>query len=110
MRDYLIIIKDTILDSYSPAEMQESLKAYKNWAGGLADQYLDGQRLDDESSKLPRTGSIPTDGPFLESKEMISGYVMIKANNLEEATEIARRSPLLAHSHLEVRPIKIMPQ
>lgn len=108
MKDYLLIIKGSIMDSASPAEMQEAVKKYQAWAASLAGQYVDGQRLETSGAMVHSRDSISTDGPFLESKEMISGYVMVKAESLEQAVAIAQGSPLLDHCGIEVRPIKIM--
>jgi hypothetical protein len=49
-----------------------------------------------------------TDGPFMESKEMISGYMIINANDVEEATRLASECPLLGPFQLEVRKLKPM--
>ncbi|HEX2101997.1 MAG TPA: YciI family protein, partial [Candidatus Synoicihabitans sp.] len=49
-------------------------------------------------------GSRVVDGPFVEAKEVIGGYVKILATSLEEATAIAQRHPGLAHGLIiEVR-------
>jgi hypothetical protein len=50
------------------------------------------------------------DGPFKESKEVIAGYYLILANDLEEAIQIGKRNPIFEISltaKLEVRPIVI---
>ena len=46
-----------------------------------------------------------TDGPFLESKEIIAGFFLIQAKDQNEANEIARSSPHLGLYSIEVRPI-----
>jgi hypothetical protein len=46
-----------------------------------------------------------TDGPFLESKEIIAGFFLIQAKNQDEANKIARSSPHLGLYSIEVRPI-----
>ena len=49
-------------------------------------------------------GSRVTDGPFPEAKEAIGGYVTLLVSGLDEATDIARRHPALAHGmKIEVR-------
>lgn len=42
---------------------------------------------------MVRAGESLTDGPYLEAKEIIGGYVTIKAADLKEAVEAARRCP-----------------
>ena len=54
------------------------------------------------------TGAVTvTDGPFLETKEVVGGYYLLEAADLEEAVRLAGRLPEVAaaHSGVEVRPI-----
>ena len=47
-----------------------------------------------------------TDGPFIEAKEVILGFYVIEAPDLDAALEIARRNPVLGDGGgLEVRPV-----
>jgi hypothetical protein len=45
-----------------------------------------------------------TDGPFAETKEILGGYYVIRADDLDAALEIARRVPL-GRGSVEVRPM-----
>jgi hypothetical protein len=46
------------------------------------------------------------DGPFAESKEAIGGYLLLQADHLNEAVEIARSNPMLEYGVIiEVRPV-----
>jgi hypothetical protein len=53
--------------------------------------------------------AVSTDGPFAETREQLGGYYIIQANNLDEATEIAKRVPSARIGSIEVRPILDMP-
>lgn len=49
-----------------------------------------------------------TDGPFMETKEHLGGFHLIKADSIDEATEIAARFPTLPHGGvIEVRPLAV---
>lgn len=50
-----------------------------------------------------------TDGPFAETKEQLLGFVMIEADNLEEALDIAADIPLAELGTIEVRAIYDIP-
>lgn len=50
-----------------------------------------------------------TDGPFTETKEQLLGFVMIEADNLDEALEIAGNIPLAELGTIEVRAIYNVP-
>lgn len=46
-----------------------------------------------------------TDGPFMETKEHLSGFVLVEARDLNEAIQLAARMPLVGVGSIEVRPI-----
>jgi hypothetical protein len=45
-----------------------------------------------------------TDGPFMETKEMLGGIVLIEARDLNDAVRIAAGMPFAKLGHIEVRP------
>jgi len=44
------------------------------------------------------------DGPFAESKEVLGGFILIEARDMEEAVSIAKRVPVGRFASIEVRP------
>jgi hypothetical protein len=46
-----------------------------------------------------------TDGPFMETKEMLGGLVVIEARDLNDALRIAASMPHARLGHIEVRPV-----
>ncbi len=51
--------------------------------------------------------TLPTDGPFAETREQLAGYYLIDAKTLDEAITIAARVPLARTGSIEVRPVRI---
>ena len=47
-----------------------------------------------------------TDGPYAESKELVAGFYLIEAANMEEAIDIASRIPSAPLATIEVRPTR----
>lgn len=47
-----------------------------------------------------------TDGPFSETKELLAGFYLIEAKDLNEALAIATRIPPAKHGSVEVRPVR----
>jgi hypothetical protein len=47
-----------------------------------------------------------TDGPFAETKEVIAGFYLIEAHDLEEAIGLAARIPPALVGAIEVRPVR----
>jgi len=105
MQEFLLILKGDGMSTLSPEEMQKLFEDYKAWVQKLGDRYLAGQRLRNSGSLLQDKDNILTDGPFLEPKEMIAGYFLIRARDQEEANAIAASSPHLGLYMIEVRPL-----
>ena len=54
-----------------------------------------------------RNGSVSvTDGPFAETKEMLAGFYLIDAKDLNEAIRIASEIPPAKNGSIEVRPVR----
>ena len=45
-----------------------------------------------------------TDGPFAETKEFLGGFFLIEARDLNEAIQLAERSPMASMGSIEIRP------
>ena len=106
MEEFLIILKGDGMNHLSPDELQQVMIDYKSWVSALGEQYITGQRLTAEGALLnSKTDEVFTDGPFLESKEIIAGFFLVKANHLQDAIALAKTSPHLGLYRLEVRPI-----
>jgi hypothetical protein len=53
-----------------------------------------------------RSGNaIITDGPFMESKEVVAGFVLVDVADANAAMEIARNIPMARLGAVEVRPV-----
>jgi len=68
---------------------------------------LDGLQPSSKGARISFTGGkrIVTDGPFIETKEVVGGYWMIQVNSKEEAIEWARRCPAGDGDVIEVRQV-----
>jgi len=93
---------------FSPEQMQNILKQWRDWMGGIAAQNKlanPGNRLGIEGAVV-RKGNVVTDGPYAEIKEMISGFIIVQTETLEEAIELAKGCPVFnAGGSVEVRSI-----
>ncbi len=89
----------------SAAEMQEMYAKFNAWKNRFQDNIVDmGGRL--KSGKIATVDGV-VDGPFAESKELIGGFMVISAETLDEAVEVASGCPGLVTpgSGVEVREI-----
>ena len=93
----------------SPEQIQIWMKQTMDWIGSIAAQnkFSGANGLPFEDSKVVRPNNVVTDGPFGEIKETIGGYIIVKADSVNEAVEFAKGSPVLQGegNSVEVRKI-----
>lgn len=53
--------------------------------------------------------TLTADGPFAETPEQLTGFYVVEAEGLDEATEIAARFPSARSGCVEVRPVMVIP-
>ena len=90
----------------SPAQMQEMFASFNAWKDKYKENIVDmGGKLMPGGKILSAAGV--TDGPFVEVKEIVGGFMIIAADSWELALEIARESPGLMSpgSSIEVREL-----
>jgi hypothetical protein len=110
MKDFVMIFRNSGDPAVmmSPDEMQEIMQDWQNWMGSLAAQNLlvsPGSRLGFEG-KTVKANHVVTDGPFAEIKEMVSGFIIVRAQTVDEAANIAKDCPIFkAGGSVEVRAI-----
>jgi hypothetical protein len=89
----------------SPAEMQAMYAQFNQWREQFQANIVDlGGRLGDGRVALHSTAS---DGPFVEIKELVGGYMIVSASSLDEALGIARECPGLVSPGSGVEVIEI---
>ena len=113
MEEYMLIFRHEDGSKLaSPEQLQIWMKQTMDWIGSISAQnkFSGGNGLPFEDARVVRTKnskSIVTNGPFGEIKETIGGYIVVKANSVEEAVEFAKGSPVLQGegNSVEVRKI-----
>jgi hypothetical protein len=89
----------------SPAQMQEMYAKFNAWREKFQKNLIDlGGRLGTGRVALPKP--IP-DGPFVEVKELVGGYMIVTASSLDEAIQIASECPGLVRPGSGVEVIEI---
>lgn len=89
----------------SPAKMEEMYAIFNAWKEKFQENIVDmGGRL---GGGTVVTSEGAQDGPFVEAKEIVGGYMILAAKSLNEAMEIARQCPGVVGpgSSVEVREI-----
>lgn len=110
MQKYLVVLRSQPSQAEnrqppSPAQMQEMYAVFTAWKEKFRANILDmGGKLK-PGGKLLTTSGV-TDGPFVEAKEIVGGFMIIAAENYEQALEVAKGSPgFMPGATLEIREI-----
>jgi hypothetical protein len=108
--EYLLLFRGKDWDEGMPLdELQRVMDEVMTWYDDLAKRGLikGGQPLARSGRVVSGVkGRGVTDGPFVESKEGIGGYLILRAESEAEAVAVAKSSPTLFHGiTVEVRPL-----
>lgn len=110
MKEFMLLFRQPDYDysKASPNEMQALKQKWQDWVGSIASQdklVKTGNRLATEG-KVLRTGGVITDGPFVEIREQLGSFLVVRAENIDEATTLAHGCPALdANGSVEIRPV-----
>lgn len=96
----------------SPEQMQQVMQKWMAWFKDLSQK----GHVKDQGQPLERAGKlvkgkqkIVTDGPFAEAKDVVGGYTLIEARDLDQAVELSKGCPILEREGaVEVRPVMKM--
>jgi hypothetical protein len=112
MKYMLLIYNDsTILDALPPAQFDATMRSCLEHAdelrreGRLLDSQMLGNASTAKSVRIRKDRIAIVDGPFTETKELLAGFNLIEAENMEEAVRIAEQFPWARTGCVEVRPV-----
>ncbi|WP_350284263.1 YciI family protein [uncultured Croceitalea sp.] len=114
MSNFLYLFRggDESFNKLSQEEKQAHMEVWGQWMGDLREKghLLDGLPLAADGKVVENRGEVVTNGPFAEGAEMVGGYLIVSAKNLDEAVEISKGCPIFDYegSNVEVREILTM--
>jgi hypothetical protein len=92
----------------SPEQMQQHMEKWRIW---ITEALQKGWMTDPGDALMPEgrvvnAKKVVTDGPFVEAKEIVGGYSIVRADNIDAAAELAKGCPaLLTGGRVEVRTL-----
>jgi hypothetical protein len=93
----------------SPEQIQVWMKQTMDWIGGIAAQnkFSGSNGLPFDDARVVWPNDVVTNGPFGEIKETIGGYIIVKADSVDEAVAFAKGCPVLQGegNSVEVRKV-----
>lgn len=108
MKQYMLILFDykEQYAEYTEEEMNAEITLHGSWIQDMGEHFIQGDPLRIPAKTVRGKKKLITDGPFLESKELVGGYYIIRARSFDEAAEIAQGCPILRlGGSVEVREI-----
>jgi hypothetical protein len=96
----------------SPEQMQKTMEKWRSWFKDLGEK----GHLKDIGHPLESAGKVVkgkqkavTDGPFAEAKDVVGGFSLIQARDLDQAVELSKSCPILdVGGSVEVRQIQVI--
>lgn len=110
MKKFILLIREdlNVIENMTPDQLQADIQTMVSWVEEIthSGNFVQGDPLETRIALVTKE-DIFTDGPFIETKEAISGYTIIKAETLQQASEIAASCPAVQSGQvkIEVRPI-----
>jgi hypothetical protein len=106
MQFLMFVCRDTVPVEPTPGgDVEEWVSTMDGRGVRLAGERLAPER---EASvvRVRRGKVLVTDGPFLETKEVLGGFDLLECRDMTEAIEVAAAHPFATQGVLEIRPIR----
>jgi hypothetical protein len=107
MEKFMLIFQGGIQQDASPQDMQANMGKWMSWVENLQKEgkYVSGEALL-PGGKLVTGKTSVTDGPYTEGKEVVGGFFVINANNIQEAVDECQDYPDFEYGgQVQVRPV-----
>ena len=110
MPDYAILMRenDDAWSRLAPAEQQALMQRYEAWTADLKARgiFQGGLPLGAGGRVLSNVDGTIVEAPFAETRQVLTGYIVIAAPDWDAAVAIARGCPALTHGEtVELRPV-----
>jgi hypothetical protein len=114
MAKYLLLIHgvDEQWEAMTPEQEAAHHAAHARFRDAAGPRVVGGEQLEPASTATTlrsdgADGVVTTDGPFLETKEVLGGFYLLEAADLDEASRLAALLPEVraGHSGVEIRPV-----
>jgi hypothetical protein len=104
MAQYAVLIYERVAPADLPAEVMEAHGRHPDRVAERGGRVVAGLALDQPDTATAIRGEAITDGPFIESKEVLGGVYILEARDLDHALAMAKLTPIV-DGGVEVRPL-----
>ena len=111
MQEFMMLFRNEKNDNPppSPEAMQAMVKTWQDWIGGIAAQgkFVATNALS-LNGKTVKGSTVISDGPYAEVKEIVGGYIVVNAEDIDDAVKLSEGCPTLATGGtVEVREVMV---
>lgn len=104
MAQYAVLIYERVAPGDLPPDVMEAHARLPARIAELGGREVAGMALEPSETATSIRGGLVTDGPFIETKEVLAGVFVIEARDLDHALALARMTPVV-DGGVEVRPL-----
>lgn len=110
MKDFILLFRQAANEQSQLTE-EETKAVNKKWFDWISDIDAHGKLKDhgsrlEPAGKVLKPGGVVTDGPFVEIRERLGGFIVVSAEDLDEATTLAHGCPILEfNGSVEIRAL-----
>jgi len=104
MPEYAVLIYERVAPAELPPEVMAGHGALPGKIAEAGGRTIAGLALEQPSTATSIRDGALTDGPFIETKEVLGGIFLIEARDLDHALELAKMTPIV-EGGVEVRPL-----
>ncbi len=110
MNYYMLLLRQESIDfgSYGSEDFQKIVADFDRWNAAMIaeSQLILSANLKDGEGRTVQSDAVVKDGPYTETREAVTGIFIIRANDYDEALELARGCPFVVRGgSVEVRQI-----
>lgn len=111
MKEFLLLFRAPQMEGYEPTpeELQAGMQQWQTWIGDISAQgkFVATNQLGEEGCVV-NPGAAIVDGPVANGQQTVGGYMIVKTDTIEDATEIAKGCPIFGYGgNVEVRDIMV---
>jgi hypothetical protein len=104
MPQYAVLIYERVAPADLPPEIMQRHLDLPDRVAERGGRITAGLALEPNETATAIRGDLVTDGPFIETREVLGGIFLLEARDLDHALELARMTPVV-QGGVEVRPL-----
>jgi hypothetical protein len=109
MSEFLYLYRGGNTAARSPEQAEKSMQRWMTWLQDLGAK----GHIKDPGQPLEQTGKVVTgksktvtDGPYAEAKDLVGGYTIVEAKDIDQAAQLSGGCPILdTGGAVEIRPV-----